>query len=156
MGGVRMPDHRRLIKHTRQLAVIILALVFGWSGLSKLLNPEAFSLALYRYHLVPGVTVNVLSLWIASLEVMCAGIVLIIPRLRKPALLVVLGLLVAFTIALGINIIRGSHMACGCFSTSPMATPIGWAGMLRNAGLILLAIHALDWPALQIRRDLNE
>ena len=138
-----MPDPNRIIRYTRPLFMVTLAIVFGWSGLAKLLNPEAFALTLYRYHLVPDVMINILSLWIAAIEVICCGIILIVTRLRKPALLIVLGLLTAFTFALVINLMRGSHMACGCFSTSPMATPLGWIGIVRNVGLVLLTVHAL-------------
>lgn len=138
-----MPDKNPIIKYSRQLSIVILAIVFGWSGLSKLLHPEAFALALYRYHLVPDILVNTLSLWIAAMEMVCAGTIAAAPRLRTAALWIVLGLLIAFTIGISINLMQGSHMACGCFSMSPMASPIGWIGILKNAGLMLLAIHIL-------------
>ena len=151
-----MSNQNPIIKYSRQLSIVTLAMVFGWSGLSKMLNPEEFALALYRYHLVPDVMINILSLWIAAIEVICCGIILVVPRLRKPALFIVLGLFIAFTFALAINIMRGSNMACGCFSMSPMATPVGWIGILRNAGLTLLVIHALGWPTLNKSWFLSE
>ena len=138
-----MSDQSPIIKYSRQLSIVTLTIVFGWSGLSKLLHPEAFALALYRYHLVPGVIVNVLSLWIATVELICAGIILVKSPLVTAALWIVLGLLIAFTCGISINLMRGSHMACGCFSMSPLASPIEWTGIVKNMGLMLLTIHAL-------------
>lgn len=50
------------------IAIAVLAGVLGWSGIVKLLDPDAFTLAIYRYHLLPSWAVNVASLWISMLE----------------------------------------------------------------------------------------
>jgi len=88
--------------------------------------------------------VNIVSLWIAWLELACAFILLFIPRFRFAALWLILGLLLVFSLGIGINLIRGSHIACGCFSTSPMAHPIGWLGLVKNIGLMILVVFALS------------
>ena len=138
-----MSCRSQITVYSRWLSIVMLAVVFGWSGLAKMLDPEGFSLAVYRYHLVPNITVNMMSLWIATLELVCATILLLVPRLRKAALWIIMYLLIAFTLGIGINLMRGSQMACGCFSTSPMAHPIGWLGLLKNLGLMVLAAYAL-------------
>jgi len=116
-------------------------MVFGWSGLNKIIDPAGVSLSVFRYHLLPYETVNVIALWLAGLELTCvAG--LFVARMRTAALWIILGLLILFSLGIGINLVRGSHMACGCFSTSPMAHPSGWLGLLKNLGLMLLVFFA--------------
>ena len=123
------------------LTLLFLAGIFGYSGMVKLLDLEGAALSVYRYHLLPSCSVNILALWLGALELWCS-IALLIPRFRKAALWLVLGLLIIFSLAIGINLMRGSQMTCGCFSTSPMAHPIGWLSDLKNFGLIALVICA--------------
>ena len=136
--------HPLLVRYVRVGAIAMLAVVFGWSGLHKVIDPAGFSLSVFRYHLLPYAAVNSVSVWIAWLEVSCAFILLFIPRFRLAALWLILGLLAVFSFGIGINLARGSHMACGCFSTSPMAHPIGWLGWVKNIGLMILVAFALS------------
>jgi len=136
-----MSGRSKLAQTSKVMAIAILAMVFGWSGVHKIIDPAGFSLSVFRYHLLPDETINVVALWVAGLELACvAG--LFVPRLRTGALWMLLCLLVVFSLGIGINMIRGTHMACGCFSSSPMAHPIGWLSLLKNAGLMFLVIFA--------------
>ena len=130
-------------RYSRVVSIAILAVVFGWSGLHKVIDPSGFSLSVFRYHLLPYATVNIVSLWIAWLELACAFILLFIPRFRVAALWIILALLLVFSLGLGLNLIRGSHMACGCFSSSPMAHPISWLALLKNIGLMIPVVYVL-------------
>ena len=130
------------VRYGRVMAIAVLAGVFGWSGMQKMVDPAGFSLSVFRYHLLPYDVANAVSLWIAGLELVCAFILLFIPRLRTEALWLILGLLVLFSFGIGINLMRGASMACGCFSTSPMAHPIGWFGVLKNVGLMAVVVCA--------------
>jgi hypothetical protein len=47
-------------------------------------------------------------------------------------------LLGVFALALGINLVRGVGISCGCFSTSSIASPITWFHLGRD--LILLGM----------------
>lgn len=132
-----------VVRCTKLLAFAVLVVVFGYSGLHKIIDPSGFSLSVFRYHLLPYAAVNAVSLWIAWLELMCAFVLLFIPRFRVASLWIILGLLLVFSLGLGINLMRGSHMACGCFSSSPLAHPIGWGGLLKNLGLAILAAYEL-------------
>jgi len=133
---------RQLIQFLRTLALVTLVAVFSWSGVNKIVDPQAFSLSVFRYHLLPYEAVNIAALWLAGIEVLCA-VLLLVPRLRNASLWMILLLLVAFSISITINLLGGSHMACGCFSTSPMAHPIGWLSLFKNAGLMLLCVLGL-------------
>jgi uncharacterized membrane protein YphA (DoxX/SURF4 family) len=131
------------VRYGRVVAIAILAGVFAWSGLQKMVDPSGFSLSVFRYHLLPYDAVNAVSLWIAGMELACAFVLLFVPRLRTAALWLLLCLLLVFSFGVGINLARGASMACGCFSTSPMTHPIGWFGVLKNVGLMALAVYAL-------------
>lgn len=126
-------------RYSRVVAVAILVVVFGYSGLHKIIDPAGFSLSVFRYHLLPYAAVNAVSLWIAWLELACAFILLFIPRIRVAALWLIFGLLLMFSFGIGINLVRGSHMACGCFSSSPMAHPGGWLALVKTLGLLAVA-----------------
>lgn len=134
---------RSFAANFRLVCIAVLIVVFGWSGLHKVIDPTGFSLSVFRYHLLPYSVVNIISLWIAWLELACAFILLFVPRLRKAALWLVLCLLTVFSFGIGINLIRGSHMACGCFSSSTMVHPIGWLALLKNLVLLILVVYAL-------------
>jgi len=124
------------------LASFIIAAVL-FSGCHKILHPSEFALAVYRFHLLPGFMVNVASLYFQWLEVACAVCLLFIPRYRVAALWIVLALLVLFTGGIVINLLNGSSFGCGCFSVSPLARPMNWLNVARNAALMVLIGLAL-------------
>lgn len=112
-------------------------------GIQKVLYPDEFALAVYRFHLLPDSGVNWISLHLAWLEVVCAGCLLFIPRLRTAALCIVGMLFLIFAIGIAINLLRGSSFSCGCFSTSPLAKPMSWSSVVRNLALVALTGLAL-------------
>ena len=59
----------------------------------------------------------------------------------RPLALVALGLLVAFTILLAARLREGRHPPCACFGAWS-ARPLGPGHLVRNAGLIVLAVLA--------------
>lgn len=121
---------------------LILGWVFAWAGITKLLNPEGFALAVYRYHLLPGALVNSVSIWLPAVEILCA-VLLFIPKFHRTALGMLLALLLVFSMAAAVSLLRGNAMACGCFSTSFAADSMGWTGILRNLGLMVLTLVSL-------------
>jgi hypothetical protein len=57
--------------------------------------------------------------------------------------LVVSGMLAIFAVVIGISLIRGLGIACGCFSTSASAEPISWLYVVRDLLLLGMGIHIL-------------
>jgi putative oxidoreductase len=131
---------------TYRLAYWIASFIIGLvllSGYHKILHPADFALAVYRFHLLPDVLVNMASLYFQWLEVACAACLLFIPKYRVAALWIALVLLVLFTGGIAINLLRGSSFSCGCFSNSPIARPMDWLNVARNIALMALAGLAL-------------
>ena len=124
------------------MACGVLAMVL-LSGYYKILYPDEFAVSVYRFHLLPGVLINLTAIYLPWLEVVCAVCLLAVPRLRPAALWIVLGMLVVFTLAIGISLWRGSTFGCGCFGRGANDDPLSWMHIVRNIGLILLALLAL-------------
>lgn len=122
---------------------ISVGLLFLFSGLGKIISPDEFALALFRYHMLPAFLVNIFAIWMGWLELTAALAVLVWPRSWRAGLLAILFMLLIFSAAIGLNLARGLDIACGCFNTSRAAAPMGWWSLLRNLGLILLTVIAL-------------
>jgi len=136
------PRDRTVYRISYWIAAYIVGGVLA-AGYGKILYPDQFALAVFRYHLLPHSLVNITALYIIWLETFCAVILLFIPRWRRAALWIVLVLLAGLTGAVAISILRGTPFTCGCYSLSPNARPMDWLTVLRNCALIALAIMAL-------------
>lgn len=119
------------------LGILLLA------GIQKIIHPDEFSLAVYRFHLLPDFLVNIVALYLTWLQLACAICLLFIPRYRVAALTIVLLLLCVFTCGIIINLLRGTNFSCGCFTTSPLAKPMSWLSVIRNGILMGLVAIAL-------------
>lgn len=130
------------------LARLAVAGVFLGACLAKISDPESFALAVHRYRLLPGIAVNGVAIVLPWIELLCGLAVLAAPRrARAAAALLLLGMLVVFTGAISLNLLRGIEASCGCFSTrADAAVSDGW-NLLRNASLIWLTL-AIWWDAL--------
>lgn len=124
------------------IACVIVATTF-LSGYHKILHPADFALAVYRFHVLPDYAVNLVAVYLPWLEVVVAGCLLFVPKFRVAALWIALALLALFTIGIAVNLIRGTAFGCGCFSASPVARPMDWMSVARNAALMALAGLAL-------------
>ena len=99
------------------LVRIALGLIFIAASLPKIADPPGFAQMIFNYRLVPGGFVNLIALVMPWLELLC-GIALVLGIWKKTAAGIVGGLLVAFVIAIGINLIRVHPIDCGCFNAS--------------------------------------
>ena len=121
---------------------LLLGGLFIAASVPKLLDPAAFSLAVFRYHLLPDQLVNLAGIYFPWIELTAGLALLALPRYRPAALAIILGLLVMFTGAIALSMVRGINIACGCFSLAPEAHTMSWFNLLRNAALILLTVLA--------------
>lgn len=122
-------------------AAILLGAVFIYAASQKILRPDAFALAVYRYHLLPDGLVNLCAIYLPWLELL-AGIGLFLPRLRVAGAGVLSVMLCVFTLALAISLARGLDIECGCFSSGG-GSPVAWLGLARNLGLLFLGVQVL-------------
>jgi len=124
------------------IACFIVGLVL-LSGIRKILDPAAFALSVYRFHMLPDAMVNLVALYLPWLELVCAGCLLFLPRYRIAALWIALALFAIFSVGISINLLRGTAFSCGCFGDSPLALPMNGMSVARNLALILIILLAL-------------
>jgi len=137
------PERERIFYYIGgRLAEFIVGVTLA-AGCGKILHPEEFALAVYRYHVLPDILVNFVALYISWLEILCAAILLFFSSLRRAALWIVLAMLLISTGMISVAILRGTDFSCGCFNLSQSARPMDWFNVLRNFSLIILTICAL-------------
>jgi len=112
-----------------------LALVFAISVSHKLRDYARFRASLGAYGLVPMPMLPILAPTVVLLE-LAAILAIVLPV--GPGVTLAFGLLLIYTLALAVNLLRGNTtIDCGC---GDAPTPIsGWL-LLRNGALLLLAL----------------
>lgn len=122
------------------LARVAVAAIFLGACLTKIRDPESFALAVQRYRLLPGAFINVVAIILPWIE-LTAGVAVLVgpPRWRAGGAAIIAGMLVVFTGAISLNVLRGIEASCGCFSTRADAAVSDAWNLVRNAALIWLA-----------------
>jgi uncharacterized membrane protein YphA (DoxX/SURF4 family) len=132
----------KLVQMILSAVRVVLGALFLYAGAIKIMDPAAFALAVYNYHILPAWLVNMTAILLPWVEI-AAGISLVLGLWIPGGALIVSGLLLTFAIALGFNLSRGLDIACGCFSTSPTAEKITWWYLLRDSSLLAAALLVL-------------
>ena len=104
---------------------LVIGIIFLYAGIMKIADPSGFSQALYNYRLLPGWAINPLAITLPWVECV-AGASLLFGIWTLGGGLVASVLFAVFAAALGINLIRGLDISCGCFSTASTSSPITW------------------------------
>lgn len=137
------------LRHPRaSLAVrVVLGLVFVAAALPKLWDPPGFAKAIWAYNLVPAALLNPMALALPWLELL-VGLALCLGVWVRAAAAWTATLLVAFGLALSINLARHHPVDCGCFGARAQRTEAERLAdmrldLLRDAGLLLLAAQVL-------------
>jgi hypothetical protein len=122
-----------------------LAVAFGWAGLAKLADPEAFAVVLEAFGLVPRPLVAPLALGLPALELAAA---LALAADLRAGLGVITGLAVLFACVLAYGLWLGLDLDCGCYGPSdPEARAFGGlrASLHRDLGLLAAAAYLYWW-----------
>jgi putative oxidoreductase len=120
------------------LGRIILAAVFIFAGMEKIINPEGFAVSIDNYKLLPTAAVNIAAITLPWIEV-AAGLLLLFGTAVKESALLINGMLVVFIAAIGISIARGLNIDCGCFGTAG-GSQVGFLKLLENSSLLFIGI----------------
>lgn len=111
--------------------------VFLTSGAAKVLR-GTFTSDLANYRLLPASVVVRLTAVLPWLE-MAVGMALLVGLWPSVFLAAAGAMLVAFTVAISINLLRGRRVTCGCRGAQ---TPISWQLVGTNAAMITAIIAA--------------
>lgn len=127
---------------------IALGAIFVVAALPKLLDPPGFAKAIHAYKLFPAWGIHPVALFLPWLELI-AGVLLLLGLWVRTATIWITALLVAFIVALSINLARHQPVDCGCFSTQEKVkteaermNDMRWT-ILRDLGMLLLAGQVL-------------
>jgi uncharacterized membrane protein YphA (DoxX/SURF4 family) len=129
----------------------LIAALFIFAGINKILNPANFAHNIDNYRLLPYLLVTLMAIILPWLEILC-GIFLIVGKWQKGASLTLLVLIFMFLIAIGSAIARKLDITCGCFSTSREGTKVGYTRLIEDIillGLILL-INFKEWRGSKV------
>ncbi len=124
------------------LSACILALVFLHAGLSKLLAHDEFQGVLANYRILPASLLAPVAALLPVTE-LAAGAGVLSAITRPYAAVLACALLLAYALAMGINLARGRRdIDCGCFKSALKQTISGWLIsrnlMLATAAAVLL------------------
>lgn len=121
----------------------MVAATFIAAAVPKLADPATFATAIRNYQAFPDWSVNLLSGFVPTLELL--GAVMVLTGYKRTAASVALGGLTLGFIALIASVIaRGIDVGCGCFGQADAASEVGWPLLWRDVGLLVaVAVAAL-------------
>jgi putative oxidoreductase len=117
---------------------VFFGFVFIYAAITKVTDPEGFSLSIYNYKLMPDFLINFLAIVFPWIELV-AGILLIFGISVKENSAILSGLLVVFITSITISLARGLNIDCGCFGTVE-GSKVGIIKILENVGLLFLGL----------------
>jgi hypothetical protein len=126
-------------------AQISLAAIFGLAAWGKLRHLEEFVGVVRNYRLLPEAAVRPVAYTMPFLEAAIA-VAILIGLTRPYAAIGGFGLLAIFTLAMGVNILRGRrYIDCGCFRTA-LKQRLSWWLVARNGALMAMAALVVAVP----------
>jgi putative oxidoreductase len=123
---------------------LVVAGVFAFAGVHKLLALDTFAQDIANYQAFPHWTWNLAAAIVPILEIL--GALAVLTGFKRRAAAIVLGALNVAFIGLIFSVIwRGIDLSCGCFGAAAEADAVGWPMLLRDLAL-MLAIAAAYLP----------
>ncbi|MFA7235636.1 MAG: MauE/DoxX family redox-associated membrane protein [Phycisphaeraceae bacterium] len=118
---------------------LIIAAVLVLAAVPKIAAPHDFARVIYHYQLLSDAWINPVAIILPWLELVLAG-ALLLRRWHLPAATLAIILLMVFVTAETSAYFRGLNIACGCFSVDAGASPLTIWSLLRDGGLLLVAL----------------
>ncbi|MGL1862030.1 MAG: DoxX family membrane protein [Pseudodesulfovibrio sp.] len=112
--------------------------LFVFAAMYKINYAAEFATTIASYQIVPYWAVNALAVFMPWVEIICGGLLILGIRVRSVSTIIA-GLLVVFTVAIFINLLRDAPISCGCFHT--VEDPISWWTILRDVTWIGMTMH---------------
>lgn len=125
------------------IARIMLALVFLFFGLEKIVAPEKFAKELLNYGFFPYKLVNIMALILPWVEVLTGMALVVGVKIRSMAVLSGL-MMLAFIASVGAAMALGLDISCGCSSSH--AKNVGWEKIIENLCYLVLAVYLVVFP----------
>lgn len=124
---------------------LYLAGVFIYASLHKINYPAEFADNMAGYLIVPYWLVNPLAIFMPWLELVCGLFLLAGVRVRAAAALIC-AMLVMFTVAVVVALVRDTPISCGCFQS--VGEAISWWTVLRDLAWLAMGAHVYLYDRL--------
>ena len=122
-------------------ACVVLGLILLVAALSKLMDRKGFVIAVIGYEILPDSLAVLVGYALPWVELIIAGLLLSGVFASIASLGAVL-LLISFSVAIGVNLLRGRELNCHCFGQLSEEKIGPWA-LFRNLLFSLLALEIL-------------
>jgi len=114
--------------------------LFIYASMYKINYPAEFAETVASYQMVPYWAVNIFAVVLPWVELISG--LLLIAGIRSRSAAVVIGLMmIMFTTATFISLIRDAAITCGCFSA--VGENISWRTLVRDIIWVIMTIHIL-------------
>ena len=126
--------------------------VFIYASMYKINYPGEFAEAISGYQLVPYWGVNLLALVMPWTELIC-GLLMVLGLRVKASAAVIMGMLILFSLAIFITLLRDIPIGCGCFTSAD--EPMGWKTLMWDLLWLAMTLQVYLFPsALQLESRL--
>jgi uncharacterized membrane protein len=134
---------------------VLVAALFAYTGITKIIAPETFIQEVRAYELAPLITTNLVAFILPWLEVL-AALSLLAGLWRREGRVGIAGMLFVFILAKSILLAQGKQIDCGCVPTDSFLHFLfdGWTGVVTN--VCLLAFLGIEGCAETLRRTRRE
>lgn len=135
------------------LVRVVLGALFIYSSMDKIANMPDFAKIILNYKILPVELVNLMAIFLPWLEFV-TGLLLVIGKFERAALVIYTTLLVIFILALSQALVRGLDISCGCFSVEPSTTSEVWLRIIEDIVMLFFGINLyLNLPPEEINLD---
>lgn len=128
---------------------LFIGIMFVYASMTKIPYPAEFAKNVEAYRILPYWSVNMFAVFLPWVELSC-GLFLIIGIATRASAAVITLILSLFTLALLINVLRGSPITCGCFES--VGAQIGWYDVFRDLLLVLMTAQIVFFDRIFIFR----
>jgi uncharacterized membrane protein YphA (DoxX/SURF4 family) len=130
---------------------LVMAGVFIYASIDKIIHPDLFAQAVYNYQVLPGYLVNLTALILPWLE-LTLGVCLLINRWMAGASALAAVLMALFVGMIIFNLARGLDISCGCFSAAPGDDPITALTLVRDMLFLIFSLTLAGMVFIQNTR----
>lgn len=119
------------------IARFVVGFIFIFAAIGKISDPELFARQINNYDIMPYYLINFLALLLPWVELFCGIMLMLGVRLRASSVLTG-AMLIMFIGAVGIAMLKGLSIECGCFSAQ--SETVGWKKIAENTGQLMVCV----------------
>ncbi len=133
---------------------INIGIIFIYASMYKIVYTAEFAETIVGYQILPYWAVNIFAIALPWIELV-SGILLIAGIRTRSAASIITGMLILFSLAITVNLVKGSSIHCGCFHYSREEV-MSWWTLIRDLLWLGMTLHCLFFDrVLQLERRLR-